>query len=101
MAQCTVSGIIQDLSATGIESAVIKAEVITPVFVTTIQVLPTTISTTSSSTGAWSLSLMQGVSCRVTIEYPPNDMDSRRVLTYAITVPASGSANFSTLATEA
>lgn len=101
MATCTISGVLQDPSGTGVSGAVIKARTVSPFFSTTIEVVPTEISTTSAdSTGAWSLSLIQGASAIFTILYPPNSTDSRRILTHSVTVPLASTANFSDLATE-
>jgi len=100
MATCTVSGVIKDASETGIQGVTIRARIVTPYFTTTILVLPVEVSTTSDSFGAWSLALNQGAKAIVQIEYPPNGIDSNRRYSYTIIVPASGTANFSTLATE-
>jgi hypothetical protein len=100
MATCTVSGVLKDVSDTAIQSATIAARVVTPYFSTTIQIAPKEITTTTASNGSWSLVLIQGASAIVTIKYPPNATDSARIYTYAITVPAASTANFSDLATE-
>lgn len=100
MATCTVSGTLKDLSDTAISGAIIRAYVEQSVFSGTTQVAPSEISTTSDAAGAWSLVIIQTLTCQVVIEYPPNTTDSRRRLTYSITVPASTTANFSTLAVE-
>jgi len=100
MATCTVSGTIKDASETAISGAVVKASIITPIFSGTAHIVPKEVSTTSASDGTWSLALLQGVNALVAIEYPPNSTDSKKRLTYAVTVPASSSANFSTIATE-
>jgi len=100
MATCVVSGIIKDPSETAIESATIRAKIVTPYFSTTIHILPKELSTTSSASGTWSLTLNRGAECIVQIEYPPNGTDSNKRYNYTITVPDSATADFSTLATE-
>ena len=100
MAQCTVSGVIKDVSDTAIAGVVVKANIVTPFFVTTIHILPKEISDTSDSNGLWDLSLTQGCSAIVTMDFPGNSTDSAKKVTYAITVPSAATADFSTLATE-
>lgn len=100
MATCTVSGTIKDITETAVSGAVIKANIVVPVFSGTTQLVPKEVSTTSASDGTWSLALSQSQGYIVSIEYPPNSTDSRRRYSYSITTPTSSSANFSTLATE-
>lgn len=100
MATCVVSGTIKDVSDTAIESVTVRANIITPAFSSTTLVVPKEITTTTDASGNWSLTLLQGVYAVITIDYPPNLTDSAMKKTYAITVPASGTANFSSLATE-
>lgn len=100
MSTCTVSGTIKDITETAVSGAVIKANIITPFFSSTTFIVPKEVSTTSATDGTWSLALVQSSQCFVEIDYPPNGTDSKRVARYSITVPASSSANFSTLAVE-
>lgn len=100
MATCVVSGVIKDVSDTAISGAEISSSLVTPVFSGTTFIAPKEVSTTSAVDGTWSLTLVQGVSVIIHIEYPPSSTDTKRRVSYAITVPASSSANFSTLATE-
>lgn len=100
MALCAVSGSVKDPSETAISGAVIKANIVTSFFVSTDQIVPKEISTTSSSLGAWTLNLSQAHSYLISIEFPPNTTDSSKKLSYSITTPATPTANFSALATE-
>lgn len=100
MAICTVSGVIQDGSEDPVEGVTVEARVVSPFFTTTIQIIPKSVTTTTNSSGAWSLELSRGGQFTVSIMYPPNAVDSARRYTYTITVPNSATANFSTLATE-
>lgn len=100
MATCAVSGVVKDITETAIEGAVIKANIVTPYFTTTIQIVPKEVSTTSSASGAWTLNLNRGASVLITIEYPPNSTDSRLRKTFAATIPAAATADFSTIATD-
>lgn len=98
---CIVSGILVDPSSTPIEGAVISANIVVPYFVgSTDMIAPDEISTTTDSLGAWSLNLYKGLSCIVTIQYPPNSTDSRRRYNFSIIVPATDTASFFSLVTE-
>lgn len=100
MATCIVSGTVQDITSTAVATATVRARVITPFFSTTIQIVPKEVSTTTDSSGNWSLTLIRSSQCIIEIEYPPNTTDSALRYSYAITVPAAATANFSTLVTE-
>jgi hypothetical protein len=100
MATCAISGTLKDLSETAISGATVRANIISSIFSGTTQLVPKEITTTTASDGTWTLNLSQSVSAQVTIEYPPNSTDSAKPIKYSITVPATTTANFSTLATE-
>jgi hypothetical protein len=100
MATCTVSGLMQDLTGTAISGATIRARTVVPYFVTTIQIVPEEVTTTTSAGGAWSLVLIQGASVVLTTEFPPNSTDSAKRYEYSILVPATSTANLSALVTE-
>lgn len=100
MANCTVSGTVVDPSATAVSGATIRAKVATGALSGTSLVVPTEVTTTTAANGTWSLSLIQGLSVLLTVEFPPNSTDSLRRSNYTITIPALTTANFSTLATE-
>ncbi len=100
MATCAVSGNIKDPSETAISGVTVKASIVNPFFVGTSQIVPKEISTTTDSSGNWTLNMTQSQSFIVTIEYPPNSIDTPRKQKYAITTPASASATFASLATE-
>lgn len=101
MATCVVSGTVVDPSETGISGAVVKANVVTPNFNGgTSLIASKEISTTTAASGTWSLTLSQGLSVIVAIEFPPNSTNSNVRSTYSFTVPATTTASFSTLATE-
>lgn len=100
MAACTLSGTMYDAGGTAISGATVRANITTSQFISTTQYVPKETTTTTASDGTWSLSLIQTLQYIVTIEFPPNTTDSNRPLKYSITIPASGTANFSSLATE-
>lgn len=99
MATCVVSGTLVDASETAIASAVVKAKLLAPVFnATGSGVMPSEVSTTTDASGNFSLTLSQGQSFVVSIDYPPNSTDSSRRVNYTATTPASPTATFSTIA---
>lgn len=100
MALCTVSGLLQDATATAISGATVRFNQVAPSFSTTILVPTKEVSTTTASDGTWSLSLIQGLSGIVSIDFPPNATDSNRRVTYSVVIPASASATLQSLATE-
>ena len=67
MATCDVSGTIRDISAGAIEGAVVKARIVTPTFVGTVQYVPTEVDTTTNASGVWQLTLERTLKCIITI----------------------------------
>lgn len=102
MALCTISGKLVDASETAISGVVIKASIVTPNANSSATqfILPKEVSTTSAADGTWSLTLSQLLSVILALEYPPNNTDSARRVTYAGTVPATSTASFNTVFTE-
>lgn len=100
MAACTVSGTMYDAGGSAISGATVRANIITPQFVSTTLYVPKEVTTTTASDGTWSLALVQTLQYNVSIEFPPNSTDSNILRKYSITCPASLTADFSTLATE-
>lgn len=104
MASCTVTGSIFDLTGTPIGGATVKAYLTTAYFYGTALVVPYELSTTTDTSGGWSLTLQEtfsvGRSITISIEYPPNTTDNKVRLDYAIVVPNQSTANFSDLVTE-
>jgi hypothetical protein len=98
MALCTVSGTVKDVSETAISGAIITAKLVTPIFSSTTQILPTEVSTTSASDGTWSLSLLRTASVNITIQYPPNSTNSKVILGFSAIIPNASTAEFSTIA---
>jgi hypothetical protein len=95
MATCSLTGTLVDPSATAISGATIAASVVSPQFdVAGNLVMPFTISTTSNSSGVWTLVLDQGISVTLTIQYPPNSTDSTRRYNYNFVVPSASSQTF-------
>lgn len=103
-ATCVVSGTILNSSGVAVENASIKAYITTPFFVSNEYITPVTVSTTSDSSGNWSLTLVRTATLSPTrtvtlvIEYPDGVADKKRT-EYTITVPNSATASFSNLVT--
>ncbi len=103
MATCAISGAVVDASETAVGNVVVKFVVTTPYAngSATNWFIPKEVSvTTSTLTGAWTMTLSQGLSGIMSFDYPPNSTDSARRIQYAIVVPATPTASFNTLATE-
>lgn len=100
MALCTVSGTILDLSEEPVVGVVIKANLTSPIFIETSQIIPEEISTTTDEDGNWELDLVQTASVCIAIEYPPNPLNTKIRVTYAILIPDEATADFSELITE-
>lgn len=102
MATCVVSGNLKDVTSTVISGAIIKAVVATPFLVGTTLVVAKEISTTSDSSGNWSLTLQETASVSksivVDIEYP-DGATGLRVVSFGVIIPNAATANFSDLIT--
>lgn len=102
MATCTLSGTLVDPSETAVSGATIVFKIsnayangsATKFFV------PKDLSTTSASDGTWSLTLSQGISGIISIDYTKSNIAASNKLNYSIVVPATSTAVFNTLATE-
>lgn len=102
MATCAVSGTLVDSTETAISGATIRFNIVTPYAnsSTTNFFMPTEVSTTSSGTGTWTLNLSRNISGIITIDFPPNSMDSTRKATFAVVIPNTSTATFISLVTE-
>lgn len=100
MAVCTVSGTILDAGGSAVTTATVRANIVTPAFVSTNLYVPKEVTTTTDASGNWSLALVQTLQYIVSLEFPPNSTDSNLNRKYSVTAPASLTANFSSLATE-
>lgn len=99
---CVVSGTLVDNGGNAMSGATIEASNTVPYFYGDgTQVMPYKLSTTSSVSGTWSLTLIENTSTttstRISITFPDGSGgNSRR--DYTIIVTNTGTANFSTLA---
>ena len=98
MATCTYSGTLLDPSETGIVGATVRFNIQTPVMNTgaTGLLAPKELSTTTTSGGAWSLTLSQGASGILTIDCPPDSLNATVKYKFDIVVPATSTATFPT-----
>lgn len=104
MATCTVSGTLKDITETGIIGATVRAFSTGPFTSGTNYITNGTVSTTTDSSGNWSLVLTQtaGLSPvrNITIEFIYNDGGSGTVReSYPVTIPATSTATFTSLIT--
>lgn len=101
MATCTVTGTLQDVTETPLDSVIVRFRITTLILNSTISVyIPKEVSTSTASDGSFTLTLAQGISGILTIDYPPNSIDSARKYTYSIIIPAASSATLPSLITE-
>lgn len=100
MATCAISGTLQDPGGVAVVTANIRFAVVVPQLAAAILLVPRQISTTTDSSGNFTLTLVQGISGTVIVEYPPNSSDAIRRYEYAILVPTATTAAFSSLITE-
>lgn len=97
MAQCTVSGILVDLSNTAISGAMIEARSLIDIEQgSTSLIVQKRLLTTTDSLGAWSLSLYQTANVTITMLYNDGNVGEMRQQ-FTITIPATTTANFNDL----
>ena len=101
MATCIISGTIQDPSEAAIAGVTLSFRLITPLFISTvILTVPEVVTTTTASDGTFTLTLTQGCSGILDIQYPPNSIDSSRILSYAVNIPLAVTADLGDILTE-
>ncbi len=98
MATCSVTGTIVDSSAVAVSGVAIRFRVVKPLLdASSNLVVPTEVSTTTASNGSWSISLDQGISGIMSIDFPASTTASTLRSSYSITVPSQTSATFASL----
>jgi hypothetical protein len=97
MATCTVSGTLTDCTSTPLVGMVVQFTTQSPGF----SVEPVAGVTTSSSSGAWSLSILQGTSGQFTIYVPNGSTGNLVPYKFNAVIPSATSANFSTIVEDA
>lgn len=101
MATCSITGTLVDPTGAGISGATVELRISAPQFdAASNLVLPYVATTTTNSSGVFTLTADQGISAIITIDYPPNATDSIRRYSYSVSVPSSASATLQSLVTE-
>lgn len=99
---CVVSGTLKDLTGTALSGYNVYAYLTTPFFHTDGTLIPAfKVSTTTDASGNWSLTLIEttSISKTITIVFDlPTGTVERLRREYTVTIPNTGTANFSTLA---
>lgn len=100
---CVISGSIKGLDGVGLADVKVEALLVTPFFHTDGTFFPAyRLTTTTSSSGAWSLTLAETatISKSITIAFDlPTASYERQRKEYSIVVPNTASVEFSTLVT--
>lgn len=97
MATCAISGNLLNAAGEALVSADVYARVSNPVVSGSSIVTPERISTTTNSSGDFTLTLQQSISVLVTVQYPITDSDSKKLLEFVANVPAAATATFSSI----
>jgi hypothetical protein len=97
MATCAVSGNILDPSGTAMTSLAVSARINQGTLSGTSLIMPLAISTTTNSSGNWTLTVQQSLSVIFTVQYPPVGTEPMRVENYTANIPAATSAQFSSI----
>lgn len=97
MSTCVVSGTFLDPSETAISGAKVKFNIDNPVLNAGLANLigPKEISTTTATDGTWSLTITQGCSGTLSIDCPPDGLNSTRRYSFALNIPLASTATFS------
>ena len=95
MATCAVSGTITDPAGNAITSVTVSARLLSPVVSGSSVLAPETQSTTTNSSGNFTLTLTQSISVVWTVSYPVVDTEPMRRLYYTGNIPASTMASLS------
>ncbi len=97
MANCTVSGTFTDAQGNAISGATLRFNLDTPALDPTGSgnlLLPYEVTTTTSNSGTWSLSLIQGVSGVLTMDLVPTTMSPVIKYKFSLLIPSSASTTF-------
>ncbi len=97
MANCIVSGTFTDAQGTAISGATLRFNLDTPALDPTNTgnlLLPYEITTTTSNAGAWTLSIIQGVSGVLTMDLVPTTMSPVVKYKFSLLIPATSNSTF-------
>ena len=96
MPLCVVTGHLHDSAGVAVTNASVKVRLLTPTFNSNdILIMPVEQSVVPNGSGIFTLTLQQSMSFACDVFFPPNSEDSQRSWTYALSVPATTTANFS------
>jgi hypothetical protein len=97
MATCAVSGQLLQLDGSALQSVSVVARVTNPVFSGTALIMPAELDAETNASGNFTLTLQQSVSVIFTVQYPPIGTEPLRTYTYSANIPATTTANFSSV----
>lgn len=97
MATCAITGSILDASGTAMQSVTVAARVPNPVVSSTDLIAPMLLSVQTDSSGAFTITLQQSISVIFTVQYPVIGTDPQRIYSYTGNVPASATADFTSV----
>ncbi len=95
MASCVVSGIFTDPQGNAVSGATIRVNLDSPVFDASGNLLmPKEVTTTTATNGSWSISLIQSVSCVLTLDLTPTTNSPIVKYKFSMVTPAATTATF-------
>lgn len=97
MATCTVTGTIKDLLNVAIQGAYVRARTIYPFVDSATAYVPQEVSVSTNVSGIFTMTLQQSLSVIFVVEFPASATDSRRSIAYSADIPATTSANFTSI----
>lgn len=102
MATCTVTGKVTDSSETALASVDVTFRPVAGLVSTTLSALfvPKALTVATDTSGNFTMTLSQGLSGVMEFRYPPDASSTARLISYAVSVPALTSADFSAIITE-
>ena len=102
MATCAVTGQVRDSGETVLASVEVTFRPVAGLVSSTLSALfvPKVMVASTDSSGNFTLTLSQGLSGVMEFRYPPDASSTARLISYAVSVPALTSANFSAIITE-
>jgi hypothetical protein len=97
MATCAVTGQLIGTDGVGIANATIRVRPVGGQFFGNAMLVPHAQSVTVDASGNFTLTLQQSLQVICSIQYPPNDTDAYKEITMALSVPATTTADFSSI----
>jgi len=95
MARCLVSGIFTDPQGNAVSGATVRVNLDSPVFDASGNLLmPKEVTTTTATNGSWSISLIQSISCVLTLDLTPTTNSPVVKYKFSLITPAATTATF-------